>query len=152
MPRAPSHGAQRPIRIATLGALGPHKGAAVVEACARVARSDGIAIEFVVVGPAVRDATLRRLGVTVTGPYLTHEALDLLARHRPDVAFLPSVYPETFCYALSVLLRTPLPIVAFDLGAQGRRLRGNPRATLLPISFHDQPRAVLAALDAAARR
>ncbi len=46
-----------------------------------------------------------------------------LARHYDiGVWFLPSIWPETFSFAMHEALATGLPVVGFDLGAQGETL------------------------------
>ena len=71
--------------------------------------------------------------VFVTGRYDDAEVADLLRREQPDVIWLPSLCLETWSYTLTHALRSRLPIVAFDLGAIGERLRGQSLATLLPL-------------------
>jgi hypothetical protein len=59
----------------------------------------------------------------------------LLRREHPDLVFLPSVWPETWCYALDHALSAALPAVAFDIGAMAERLRGLGHETLLPLNL-----------------
>ena len=44
----------------------------------------------------------------------------------------PSIWPETFSYVLAELISLELPVVAFDLGAPGERLRAYPKARMCP--------------------
>lgn len=137
-----------PIRVAVLGAIGKHKGFDRLLACARDAASRDLPLTFVVVGYTEDDPALFETGrVFVTGPYEDSEAAALLDRESCDVALLPSVWPETWCYTLTHLLRTGLPIVAFDLGAMAERLAGVARASLLPLetNVRDLNAALLAA-------
>ena len=46
---------------------------------------------------------------------------------------LPSVWPETYCYTLSVALRAGLYPVCFDIGAPAERLRSLGCGELLPV-------------------
>jgi len=129
--RAPEQG---PVRVAVLGSIGQHKGYDRLLACARDARRRNLPLTFVVIGHTEDDAPLFETGrVFVTGPYDEGEAADLLAREACDVALSASVWPETWCYTLTHLLRSGLPLVAFDLGAMAERLSAVPRATLLPL-------------------
>jgi len=78
--------------------------------------------------------------VRVTGKYQEHEALDSLKGLKPHLVWLPSLWPETYSYTLSVALRAGLPVVAFDLGAIATRLRSLNRTELLmPLSLADRP-------------
>jgi glycosyltransferase involved in cell wall biosynthesis len=47
-----------------------------------------------------------------------------------NVLFFPSIWPETFSYVVGEMMALGLPIVAFDLGAPGERLRDYPHARL----------------------
>jgi hypothetical protein len=59
----------------------------------------------------------------------------LIGAQRPDLGFLPSVWPETWCYSLSLLWQAGLWPVAFDLGAQGARVSARGVGTLLPAGL-----------------
>ena len=123
-----------PIRVAVLGAIGQHKGYDRLLACANDSRERDLPLTFVVIGHTEDDPPLfatRR--VFVTGSYDDSEVVELLEREGCDVALMPSVWPETWCYALTHLLASGLPIVAYDLGAMSERLRGVDRARLLDL-------------------
>ncbi len=96
-------------------------------------------LEFVVIGYTQDDGPLLKTGmISITGRYSEIEAPHLIERERPDVIFLPSVWPETWCYALDYALATGLPVVAFDLGAIAERLRASGRGILLPLNLGPQ--------------
>jgi len=121
------------VRVALIGAIGIHKGYRVLLACARDARARGLPLEFVVIGYTEHDEPLLKSGaVFITGRYTEAEAPYLLRRHQPDMTFLASVWPETWCYALDHALTAGLPIVAFELGAIAERLRAAGVGVLLP--------------------
>jgi len=125
---------RRVARIALLGAIGDHKGYEVLLACARDARARALPIEFVVIGYTRDDAPLLATGrVFVTGRYTDSEPEHLLRRERPDLIWLPSVWPETWCYTLDHALDAMLPVVSFDLGAIAERLRAAGTGELLPL-------------------
>lgn len=132
-PKAPpTHAAS--MRVVLIGAIGEHKGYQVLLACARDARARALPIEFIVVGYTENDAPLLETGkVFITGRYADGEATHLLERERPDVAWLPSVWPETWSYTLDHALAAGLPVVAFDLGAIAERLRASGLGDLLPL-------------------
>jgi GT2 family glycosyltransferase len=122
------------LRVALIGAIGAHKGYRILLDCARDARNRRLPIEYVVIGFTENDAPLLATGkVFITGPYVDGEAPHLIARERPDMAWLPSVWPETWCYTLDYALAARLPVAAFDLGAIAERLRGRERTLLLPL-------------------
>lgn len=123
------------VRVGLIGAIGLHKGYDVLLACARDAVARGLALEFIVVGYTRDDQTLLRTRkVFVTGRYAEREAEQLLRRERPDIVWLPSVWPETWCYALDHAISAGLPVFAFDLGAIAERLRSRSSGVLLPLA------------------
>ena len=135
-PRA--NGAQSPHhrRVGLIGAIGGHKGYRILLECARDAAARHLPVEFVVIGYTENDRPLLRTGrVEVTGRYVDAEVSHLLRREQPDLVFLPSVWPETWCYALDHALSAGLPVVAFDIGAIAERLRALGSHTLLPLDL-----------------
>ena len=128
-------------RVALIGAIGTHKGYRQLMACARDARKRHLSLEFVVVGYTENDAPLLATGkVFITGRYGEGEACHLLEREDVDVAWFPSVWPETWCYTLDEALQAALPIVTFDIGALAERLHNHSEALLLPLSL--EPRQI----------
>lgn len=112
------------LRIACIGAIGHHKGSDVILSLARDARSRHLPIEIVVVGYTDDDEAMKSAGVTVSGAYASEaEAIEYLKTFAPDLAFISSVWPETFCYTLSIALALKLPCAVFDLGAQAERVK-----------------------------
>ncbi|EIZ86473.1 glycosyl transferase family protein [Methylobacterium sp. GXF4] len=131
-------------RVAVLGAINMMKGARFLQALATDARDRDLPIDFTIIGfsdPALRPA-LAAAGVTESGRYMSDdEALDLTARSFADLVLLPAIWPETYSYALTLALRTGLPVAAFDLGAQGERLRAYPQGHVLPYALLNDPAA-----------
>lgn len=133
LPATPAGGRAR---IVVPGAIGYDKGYDVVLACARDAMRRDLAIEFVVVGYTVDDRRLLDTGhAFVTGRYEEAEGADMVAAQHAAVGFIPSVWPETWCYALSMLWRGGLRAVAFDIGAQAERIRRADAGWVLPIGL-----------------
>jgi GT2 family glycosyltransferase len=123
------------VRVALIGAIGRHKGYKVLAHCARNARSRRLPIEFVVIGYTEDDAPLLAIGnVFITGRYGEAEVSYLIDREEPDILWLPSVWPETWCYTLDHALQTGLPVVSFDLGAIAERLASVDGALRLPLT------------------
>lgn len=124
------------IRVCVAGAIGLHKGFHVLLACARDARQRGLDLSFIVVGTTIDDECLMDTGrVFVTGPYQPDEAVDLIRAQRAALAFLPSIWPETWCLALTELWRAGLRVAAFDMGAPAERIRRTGRGLLLPCDL-----------------
>jgi GT2 family glycosyltransferase len=133
----PEAAAAQPCRVVTVGAIGIEKGFDVLLDCARDAAARRLPLEFVVVGHTIDDARLIGTGrIFVTGEFAAGEAADLIRAQRPSLGLLPSVWPETWCFALSDLWRAGLNVAAFDLGAQAERIRASGgRGVLLPLGL-----------------
>jgi GT2 family glycosyltransferase/glycosyltransferase involved in cell wall biosynthesis len=125
-----------PRRVCVIGAIGVHKGFQVLLDCARDADARDLPLEFVVVGHTIDDRALLATGrVFVTGPYAANEAVTLIKAQRASLALLPSIFPETWCFALGEAWQAGLRVVAFDIGAQAERIRRTCRGILLPLGL-----------------
>ncbi len=123
-------------RVCIVGAIGVEKGYEILLACARDARARALPLEFVVVGFTIDDTRLMEAGpVFVTGEYADATAAELIQAQRAHLAFIPSVWPETWCFALSRAWQAGLAAAAFDLGAQAERIRATGRGWLLPLGL-----------------
>jgi GT2 family glycosyltransferase/glycosyltransferase involved in cell wall biosynthesis len=124
------------VRVLVIGAISIPKGFQILLECARDANERDLLLDFVVIGYTSDDAALLATNrAFITGPYADNEIPALLEREQGDVAFFPSIIPETWCYALSHAMAWGLPIVAFGLGAIAERLRTYAAAELLPLGM-----------------
>jgi glycosyltransferase involved in cell wall biosynthesis len=125
--RLPSR-ARGPVRrIACLGPVKPHKGGAVLlDAVRLLSGAGGPRLTFRVYGggdPELLGPLGRLPGVEVRGSYRAGSLPGLLAADRIDLALLLSVWPETHALVLDECAAAGVPVVAFDMGAQGARVR-----------------------------
>ncbi|BBO60093.1 glycosyl transferase [Mycoavidus sp. B2-EB] len=111
------------LRVFVIGALGPIKGADVLEAVAIQAAQLSTLVEFHLIGFAYRGLkVLPKANLTIHGEYKEADLAKLLSTLNPDVVWFPALCPETYSYTLSACLKAGLPIVAPDLGAFPERL------------------------------
>jgi glycosyltransferase involved in cell wall biosynthesis len=141
--RTPSPAARSPLRVAWVGAVQVHKGALVLEAALRRLPAADQRVEFIAYGGG--DAAIlrrwRRLpGLRVRGYYRAGTLAALLRRDRIDLALALSVVPESYGLTLDECAAAQVPVVAFDLGAQGERLR-QAGGLLLAAPLADDPDA-----------
>ena len=123
-------------RICVVGAIGVEKGYDVLLECVADAGRRGLRLDFVVCGQTEDDERLMAAGPAfVTGRYATGEAVGLIRAQGAAVAFIPSIWPETWCFALSRAWEAGLAAVAFDLGAPAERIRATGRGQLLPLGL-----------------
>jgi len=113
------------LRVVIIGAIGKIKGYEVLLACARNARQRRLPLKFILMGYSMNDRLLQEAGVEITGRYLEENAQDTLGKLSPHMVWLPSLWPETYSYTLSIALQAGLSVVAFDIGAIARRIRGS---------------------------
>jgi len=130
--RAPRRG---PKKIVVIGGIGPAKGYEVLIDCAADSQRRGLPLAFVVAGASADDERLLAAGIFVTGAYAEGAATALIKETGAELAFLPSIWPETWCFALSEAWDAGLYAIAFDLGAQAARIRASGRGALLPLGL-----------------
>ena len=134
--RSTSSGVGASGRIAVIGGIGREKGYDVLLACLEEVRERGLPLDFVVVGHTPDDAALMDAGCRfVTGEYREDDAVALIRAQEADLAWLPSIWPETWCFTLSLAWRAGLAVAAFDLGAPAERIRSTRRGTVLPLGL-----------------
>jgi GT2 family glycosyltransferase/glycosyltransferase involved in cell wall biosynthesis len=125
------------LRVAVIGELSAIKGSHVLAGLARNAAERELPMHFTLIGdtnhPELQAGTFKN--VTITGEYRDEEVEALLREHQPHLVLIPSVWPETYCYTLSIALRHGLYPVVFDLGAQGRRVKDLGFGSALPLAM-----------------
>ncbi|MBN8890532.1 MAG: hypothetical protein BGP12_06280 [Rhodospirillales bacterium 70-18] len=122
--------------VCVVGAIGPVKGYDVLLACARDAAWRDLPLEFVLAGHSTDDARLMLTGrIAITGPYREADAEAMVRRLGADLAWLPSIWPETWCYTLGTAWRAGLRVAAFDIGAPAERIRRAGRGWVLPLGL-----------------
>lgn len=128
----------RPV-LGVLGNIGLQKGAGVVQTLGRRLAAPGTP-GMVLIGN-IDPAFALPPQVEVHGSYQVEDLSRIARQHGVTHWLIPSVWPETFCYTVHEALATGLPVMAFDLGAQGDAVRAAGNGIVLP--FH--PDADLAA-------
>lgn len=139
VPHIPAHLPDRmsppdgPPVIGVLGNIGPQKGLRVLHALAGEIEAAGedAACGLVVIGN-VDPANPLPPQVPVTGTYTPATLSELARRHRVSHWLIPSIWPETFSFTTHEALATGLPVLGFDLGAQGAAIAAAPNGRVLP--------------------
>ncbi len=135
----------RPLRIAVIGAIGGLKGSDVLSGLARHVEEAGLPIKLTLIGFC--DQPLPDC-VTVTGPYRGEGlALEHLKTAAPHLCLFPGIGPETYNYTLTLPILCGVPVAAFDIGAQGERVRDlGPWGAVLDTRLADHPARLAEAL------
>jgi GT2 family glycosyltransferase len=125
-----------PMIVAVVGAIGMEKGYDVVLACARDAASRALPLRFTVIGFTPDDRPLLETGhAFVTGPFRAAEARETITAAGAHLALLPSIWPETWCFALSDIWAAGLDAAVFDIGTPAERVRRTQRGWILPLGL-----------------
>lgn len=131
--------AGQPRRVAVIGRLADIKGLNVVRAMALDAARRDLPIQFVIFGEPDAGDLKFFSNVEVKGSFEEGD-IDALIQSGPlDLAFFPSVCPETHLYVLSIAIRNLLFPVVFDIGAQAERVRRDKLGAVVPLSMALMP-------------
>ncbi len=123
------------LRVAVIGAIGKHKGSDVLYACALDAADRKLPLSFHIVGYTDNDQRFASLpNVRITGEYEEAEVFNVLEAQECQCALFLSVWPETFCYTLSIAFAARLYPVAFDIGAVAARIRERNWGEVIPLA------------------
>jgi glycosyltransferase involved in cell wall biosynthesis len=134
LPTRPGQG--RRWRIGVIGAIGTEKGYDVLLACARDAARRQLPIDFIVIGFTHDDVRLMETGhAKVTYRFAPERAAEEIAAQSPDIGFIPSIWPETWCFALSDAWQAGLRTAVFDIGTQAQRVRETGNGWVLPLAL-----------------
>ena len=114
--------------VGIIGQISEQKGGLVVKEMLDRIDREHLDVRVVVIGAL--DVPVKSDRLRVTGPYRHDELVDLIEANGINLFLFPSICPETFSYVTEEMIRLELPIVAFDLGAPGERLRGYGKARL----------------------
>ncbi len=108
------------LRVMVLGMLSVSKGMRVLEAA--LPHLADFAEVYLVGAREVGERFRGRAGVHVVDEYAIEDLPGMVAGIRPHVGLLVSIWPETFSYTLSELMRLGIPPVATRLGGFAERI------------------------------
>ena len=119
-----------PSTLGILGNIAPHKGASLVRALAEI-REEQRGFSIALIGNIDPSYALPRK-CRVHGDYKPADIPDLARHYGITHWLIPSIWPETFSFTTHEALATGLPVMAFDIGAQGDAVRAAPNGIPLP--------------------
>lgn len=112
------------INIAVLGAISQQKGADVI----RIMAND---LPFDTNIKIIGTMTNAPDNVFVHGKYKPKNLPQIIKKHKIDLVFIPSVWPETFSYTTSEAISMGLPVACFNMGAPAERVSNYSRGLVL---------------------
>ncbi|WP_396267850.1 glycosyltransferase [Ideonella sp.] len=128
------------LRVLAIGAISKIKGFDVLCKLGTVIQERALPIELALLGYSMDDSQLGDCGVKVLGRYFDQELPERIREHAPHLIFVPSIWPETYCYVVSAALRSGRRVAVFDLGAQAERVREHhPGHLTLPLWLSTAP-------------
>lgn len=136
-----------PLRVLVPGNVSWAKGSALIAAMA--ALDLGREVEFHMLGEVDQHLRAPRPGVILHGRYDREEFAARVRSIRPHMAAVLSIWPETWCHTLTECWAAGLPVLTFDLGAQGERVAASGAGWVLPA---DSPAEAVLAWLADVRR
>lgn len=124
IPRIPSPNlsASEPLSIGVLGAIGDVKGAEILGSLSKHIYENRPDLRLIIIGDFDRRFYLHPDAI-VTGRYTPDQVEELAIQHRIAAWLMPSICPETFSFTVHEIIGTGLPVIAFDIGAQGEAVK-----------------------------
>jgi FkbM family methyltransferase len=132
-----------PMQIGVLGTLSKGKGGDVVKALYEYIESKGIYADIPITLVGSSFVELPRY-FPVHGTYKPDDLPAIINKRGINVILMPSIVPETFSYTISEAIKMGLPIVAFDIGAQGNRVKQYELGKVVPLG--SSPEVILEAI------
>lgn len=79
-------------------------------------------INIFIIGSTFNHVVVRRKNVFFYGSYKHTDLPQILKKINVDLIVFPSICPETFSFVVSELIQMEIPIVSFNIGAQGEKV------------------------------
>ena len=116
------------LRLVVPGNIGSAKGGEIIEALAGMLSPGQVEVHLM--GKVSPELTLLP-SVVCHGEYAREAFHGKLAEIKPHVGAVLSIWPETWCHTLTELWSAGVPVVGFDIGAVGERIRKSGAGWLL---------------------
>ncbi len=107
------------LKLLVPGNISKAKGGGVLEALSH--KAVDLRIEIHILGIVSSDVDVSKM--IVHGGYERGDFVSKVQSINPDIGCVLSVWPETYCHTLTELWAAGLPVLAFDIGAVGERVR-----------------------------
>ena len=104
-----------------VGQIGKHKGSEEYISLIEVAKQRRYPIDFYVIGSL--NGSTKPPEVIETGAYQRNDLADLFNRQKIHMVLMLSIWPETFSYVTHELIKLGIPLLSYDVGAQGDAVR-----------------------------
>ncbi|HNX58328.1 MAG TPA: glycosyltransferase, partial [Spirochaetota bacterium] len=112
---------RKSINIGILGAMSYPKGKKIIEEMVHYIDDKSLNVSVKVIGSMSTGLSSKHL--FVNGRYSSYELESLVEKHKIDIIFIPSIWPETFSYTTEESMKMGLPVAVFNLGAPAERVK-----------------------------
>ena len=109
------------VTIGVLGAINYSKGSRIIKDLVKRIEKEHLDINIVLIGKTSEQINSSHLHIT--GRYKREKLPDLITKHKIDIFFIPSIWPETFSYTTQEIIMMNLPLMVFDIGAPAERVK-----------------------------
>ena len=119
------------LNIAVLGVLSKHKGAEVVRNLLRHLEETADLHSTTLFGEWMSQHAVPQ-SLKLNGRFKAKDLPKLMEKSGIQVVLFPSICPETFSFTLSEIFAMELPVVGYEIGAQGRRIADYKKGITVP--------------------
>ncbi|GHZ20422.1 putative glycosyltransferase protein [Vibrio cholerae] len=119
------------VKIAVVGHLTIHKGINQIRKLCCFIDQYRLPIEVVVFGDVIDEFPALNLKIKLLGEYRKQELPTLLKKESIDIAFVPSICPETFSYTTEEIITLGIPVMVYNLGAPAERVKNYEKGFLI---------------------
>jgi FkbM family methyltransferase len=119
------------LHLGLLGTLTIVKGGAIVNELSSYIKIKRLDIPITLIGSSMLPLDQ---DITVTGSYEISNLPRLISEYKINVVFISSIVPETFSFTISEAIKMKLPIICFDLGSQGSRVKNYDLGQVIPLN------------------
>ena len=111
---------RKPIKILFIGNISLHKGEEFIKKLYDFDKNSMLEIHFL----GDTDKDLKNIGIH-HGTYDKKDLPKLLNEIKPSFIGIFSIWPETYCHTLTEAWFYQIPVLSFDIGVVGKRMREN---------------------------
>ncbi len=124
------------ITIGVLGAINYSKGSHFIKEFVKQIENEHFDINIVLIGETSDQINSNHLHIT--GRYKREDLPEIVVKHKIDIFFIPSIWPETFSYTTQEIMMMHMPLMVFDLGAPAERVKNYEKGFIIKdISVED---------------
>jgi len=112
------------LNIGVLGSIGPHKGSEVIKnMISYIDKHFYAKIKIHIIGELYGSEEIKySKSVIIYGKYNKRDLPEIIEGSQIDIIFIPSIWPETFCYTAEEAMKMNMPLVIFNIGAPYERV------------------------------